>query len=249
MRLKDKIALVTGANRGIGLATARAFAEEGAKVVLLARGKAQGEAAAATIPGACFLPGDVSKAADCEGAVAETLRRHGGLDVLVNCAGVIYRGRTAEQTTETEWDDTFAVNVKGAFMMSRAAMPALREGRGNIVNVSSYAGLVGYPRSVAYAASKAAMVNLTRSMALDHGREGVRVNTVCPGSVDTEMIRSAWESRDDAAEIKQTYAERHPLGRIADPDEIARSVLFLACGDASFITGVALPVDGGITAA
>ncbi|HXH86441.1 MAG TPA: glucose 1-dehydrogenase [Nitrospira sp.] len=249
MRLSNQVALITGGNRGIGLATAHSFASEGAKVVLFARDQSRGEAEASKIPGAHFIRGDVTKSEDCRRAVEETLRRHGGLHVLVNCAGIVYRGRTVEQTTEEEWDATFAVNVKGTFLMSKAAMPALREQRGTIVNVSSYAGLVGYAKASAYAASKAAIVNLTRSMALDHAREGVRVNAVCPGSVDTDMLREIWKTFDDVEAAQRTFAEKHPLGRIASAEEVARTILFLASQDSSFVTGVALPVDGGITAA
>jgi len=139
--------------------------------------------------------------------------------------------------------------VKGAFLMSRAALPALRASRGAIVNVASYVGLVGFAGAAAYAASKAALVNLTRSMALDHAREGVRVNAVCPGSVDTEMIHAAWAAFPDPAAAASAWAAKHPIGRIATADEVAAAILFLASRDAGFITGVALPVDGGITAA
>jgi NAD(P)-dependent dehydrogenase (short-subunit alcohol dehydrogenase family) len=138
--------------------------------------------------------------------------------------------------------------VKGAFLMSKYAMPALRERKGCIVNLSSYVGLVGFRGASAYAASKAALVNLTRSMALDHAHEGVRVNAVCPGSVDTDMIHEAWKNFGDVEEAQRRWAEKHPMGRIAQPEEVARVILFLASDEASFITGVALPVDGGITA-
>jgi len=249
MRLLNRIALITGGNRGIGLATARLFASEGARVMLFARDQLKGEAEVAEIDNAHFICGDVTIAEDCRCAVEETLRRHDKLDVLVNCAGIIYRGRTVEQTTEEEWDATFAVNVKGTFLMSKFAMSALRESMGTIVNVSSYAGLVGYAKAPAYAASKAAIVNLTRSMALDHAREGVRVNAVCPGSVDTDMLRGIWSTLDDAGAAQRAFAEKHPLGRIASAEEVARAIMFLASDESTFITGVALPVDGGITAA
>ena len=249
MRFSNKTVLITGGNRGIGLAAAREFAAEGAQVVLFARDALAGAAAAAEIPGAHFVSGDVTRAADCQRAVDETLRLGGGLDVLVNCAGIIYRNRTVEQTSEAEWDATFNTNVKGLFLMCQAALPALRARKGCIVNLSSYVGLVGFAGASAYAASKAAIVNLTRSMALDHAREGLRVNAVCPGSVETEMIHSAWEQFGDVESAQRLWAEKHPLGRIAQPVEIARVILFLASDEASFITGAALPVDGGLTAA
>jgi meso-butanediol dehydrogenase / (S,S)-butanediol dehydrogenase / diacetyl reductase len=245
----DRVALITGGSRGIGLAAGRRLASAGARVVLAARDARRGTAAAATLPTATFVQLDVRLAEDCERAVHTTLERFGRLDVLVNNAGVIYRNRTTDVLTEAEWDETFDVNVKGAFLMTRAALPALRASRGTIVNVASYVGLVGFAGAAAYAASKAALVNFTRSVALDHAREGIRVNAVCPGSVDTDMIHSAWAACPDPAEARIAWEQKHPLGRIATPDEVAAAIVFLASDDARFITGAALPVDGGITAA
>ncbi len=247
-RFADRVALVTGGNRGIGLATARAFAAEGASVVLMARNAEIGARAAESIGGASFVEGDVRRAADCARAVDEAVRLHGRLDVLVNSAGVIYRNRTLEEHTEEEWDLTFDTNVKGTFLMCRAALPRLRGVRGAIVNVASYVGLVGFRGSGAYAASKAAIINLTRTVALDHAAEGLRANCVCPGSVDTDMIHEAWEQTGDAEAAARAWAGKHPLGRIATAEEVARAILFLASDEAGFVTGVALPVDGGITA-
>jgi len=249
MRFRERVALITGGSRGIGLAAARAFYREGARVLIVGRNEGTGRAAADALPGTLFLPGDVREAEACARAATMAADRFGRLDVLVNNAGVIYRDRTAESLTEAEWDETFDVNVKGAFLMSRAAMPALRATRGSIVNVASYVALVGFAGAGAYAASKAALVNFTRSMALDHARDGVRVNAVCPGSVDTDMIHAAWAARADPEEARRAWAAKHPLGRIATADEVAAAILFLASDDAGFITGAALPVDGGITAA
>jgi NAD(P)-dependent dehydrogenase (short-subunit alcohol dehydrogenase family) len=247
MRFENKVVLITGGTRGIGFATAKLFAQEGARVVIVGRDKDQTTEAAREVPGR-GEPGDVSNAADCARIVARTLSLHRRLDVLVNCAGVIFRNRTVEGTSEEEWDLTFDVNVKGTFLMCKYALPALRETRGCIVNVSSYAGLVGFAGASAYAASKAAILNLTRSMALDHAKEGMRVNAVCPGSVDTEMIHAAWQQFGDVEQARILWAGKHPLGRIATPEEVGRAILFLASEEASFITGAALPVDGGITA-
>jgi NAD(P)-dependent dehydrogenase (short-subunit alcohol dehydrogenase family) len=249
MRFDGKVVLVTGGNRGIGLATARLFAAEGALVTLVARDRQRGEAAARQIPQAIFIPGDVRLTTDCASAVNGTLQLRGRLDILVNGAGVVYRNRTVEQTTEEEWDTTIDTNVKGAFLMSKYALPALRQSRGSIINIASYVGLVGLLGAAAYAASKAALVNLTRTMALDHAHEQIRVNCVCPGSVDTEMIHEAWRLYGDVVEAQRVWAAKHPLRRIATPEEVARAILFLASDEASFITGAALAVDGGITAA
>lgn len=243
-----RVAIVTGGNRGIGFAAASLLAAAGAEVILMARDRDRGAAAAARIPGAVFVPGDVRRAGDCERAAHAALDRSGRIDTLVNAAGIIYRDRTAEQHTEEEWDATFDTNVKGAWLMCRAALPALRTARGSIVNVASYVGLVGFAGAAAYAASKAALVNFTRTLALDHAGEGVRANCVCPGSVDTDMIRAAWRLTGDVDAAARAWAGKHPIGRIATADEVARVILFLAGPDASFITGAALPVDGGITA-
>lgn len=249
MRFDGRVVLVTGGGRGIGRATTEAFHREGARVAFTARDTARGQAAAAALGDALVVPADVRRPGDCARAVADTLGRFGRLDVLVNNAGVIYRNRTIDQLTESEWDETFAVNVKGAFLMSRAALDALRAARGAIVNVASYTGLVGFAGAAAYAASKAALVNLTRSLALDHAGEGLRVNCVCPGSVDTEMIHAAWAAFPDREAARRAWEAKHPLGRIATAAEVAAAILFLASDEARFITGVALPVDGGITAA
>ena len=247
MRFENKVVLVTGGTRGIGFATAKLFAAEGARLVIVGRDKDKTMEAARNVPGRGEA-GDVSIAADCERIVTRPLDLFGRIDILVNCAGVIFRNRTVENTSEEEWDTTFNVNVKGTFLMCKYVLPALREAKGCIVNMSSYVGLVGFAGTSAYAASKAAIINLTRSMALDHAKEGIRVNAVCPGSVDTEMIHAAWEQFGDVEQARKFWAEKHPLGRIASADEVGRAILFLASNEASFITGAALPVDGGITA-
>jgi len=248
MRFLGKVALITGGNRGIGLATARLFAAEGASVAIVARNPQAGAQAALELE-ALFIPADVRRPEDCQRAAAETLQAFRRLDFLINAAGIIFRNRTVEQTSEEEWDLTLDTNVKGAFLMCKYALPALRESKGNIVNVSSYTGLVGFAGAAAYAASKAALVNLTRTMALDHAKEGIRVNCVCPGSVETDMIHEAWAQFGDFEAARRLWISKHPIGRIAQPEEIARTILFLASEDASFVTGAALAVDGGITAA
>ena len=247
MRFENKVVVITGGNKGIGLSTARCFALEGAKVVIAARDKAYGEIAAKEINGE-FIKTDVTINDDCKNLIDKTVLLHGRIDVLVNAAGIIYRNKNVEQTTEEEWDNTFNTNVKSMFLVTKYALPELRKTKGAIVNVSSYVGLVGFKGSAAYAASKAAIVNFTRSVALDHAIEGIRVNCVCPGSVATDMIEKAWQLYGNVEEAKILWASKHPMGRIATPEEVAKSILFLASDDASFITGAAIPVDGGLTA-
>jgi meso-butanediol dehydrogenase/(S,S)-butanediol dehydrogenase/diacetyl reductase len=249
MKLAHQVALITGGNRGIGLATARLFTQEGARVVIVGRDADAGRAALSQLSNAIFVQANVTRAEDCQRAVEETIRAFGQLNILFNNAGIILRNRNVEATTEAEWDATMETNVKSIFLMSRAALPHLRAaGGGAIVNTASYVGLVGFPGLAAYAASKGAVVNLTRAMALDHARDKIRVNCICPGSVETDMIHSAWRAYGDVEEAARVWAAKHPMNRIASPDEVARVVLFLASADSSFITGAAIPVDGGITA-
>lgn len=191
---------------------------------------------------------DVRLPHDCEEAVAVTVAEFGRLDVLFNNAGIIYRGKTVEQTATDEWDETMAVNARGTFLMSKYALPHLATAGGAIVNNASYFGLVGGPGAAAYSASKGAVVLLTKAMALDHAGVGVRVNCVCPGSVDTPMLAREMEEMGGGDEVRSQFESKHPLGRISTPEEIAATVLFLASDEASYITGAAVSVDGGITA-
>jgi NAD(P)-dependent dehydrogenase (short-subunit alcohol dehydrogenase family) len=252
MQLRDKVAIITGGSSGIGRSTVQLFSDEGAKVVIVARNVERGHAAVRTIAGrggaAHFVAGDVRYAEDCQRAIGVAVEVFGGLDVLVNNAGIVFRGRDVMSTTLDEWEETFAVNVRGAFLMSKYALAEMiPRGGGSIVNIASYFGLVGGMDVAAYCASKGALVQLTRAMALDHASDGVRVNCVCPGSVHTPMIEEAWDHFGEGA--PELWAAKHPVGRVAQPEEVAQAVLFLASSASSFITGTALPVDGGITAA
>ena len=250
--LRGKVALVTGGASGIGRATAALFAQEGARVAIFDRDGRSGRRVAAEILAAggeaVFLQGDVTKALHCRRAVQRTVARFGRLDILFNNAGIIRRAAVPD-TTEAEWDRTMATNVKSVFLLSKYAIPVMvRSGGGVIVNTASGWGLAGGARAAAYCASKGAVVNLTRAMAVDHGPEHIRVNCVCPGDTDTPMLRG--EARQLGTPVGTFLAEsaRRPLGRLARPGEVARAVLYLASDASSFVTGAALIVDGGALA-
>lgn len=252
MILQNKVALITGGNAGIGRATAELFAREGANVVVAARREDRSKEVVEAIESdsgtAVAIPLDVRSAEDCQKSVAAALAAYGRLDILVNNAGVILRNQTVAEIEIQAWQDLFDVNVLGTFLMSKFALPHLLAAEeAAIVNVASYFGLVGGAGLAAYCASKGAMVQLTRAMALDHATQGLRVNCVCPGAVRTPMLDEAWSSYGEGA--SEVWAAKHPLGRVAEPEEVAQSILYLASPASSFITGAALPVDGGITAA
>lgn len=252
-QLDGKTALITGGNSGIGRATALLFAAHGASVVVAARNGSKSAAVVGEIESAggsaIAVECDVTVPESVTAAVDATIARFGAIDVLFNNSGVIFREQTVLDSTLAEWETTMAVNTTGVFLMSKAALPhMISAGGGVIVNNASYFGLVGGRGAAAYCAAKGAVVNLTRAMALDHAHQNIRVNCVCPGSVDTPMLHAELELMGGAAQVLHQFEAKHPLGRIAQPDEVAAAVLFLASSDAGFITGVALPVDGGITA-
>ena len=252
MRLKDKVALITGGTAGIGAATAILFAKEGAKVAITGRHEKRGHAVTEEIlktgNEAMFLRTDVRKADECRRAVDETVRAFGQLDVLFNNAGIFYPHSTLD-CSEEEWDLQIDINLKGTFLMSKMALPGMIERHsGVIINNSSGWGIVGGDAAVAYCASKGGVVLLTKAMAIDHGRQGIRVNCICPGDVDTPMLAEDARLRGQKWEDYLAGCGNRPLGRIGTADEIAKAALFLASDDSSFMTGAALVVDGGGTA-
>jgi NAD(P)-dependent dehydrogenase (short-subunit alcohol dehydrogenase family) len=252
MRLRDKAALITGGTSGIGEATSILFAKEGAKVAITGRNEQRGTAVVEEIKQngghAVFLRADVSLASDCQRAVEQTLEAFGRLDILFNNAGVFYP-QTALDCSEKKWDEQIDVNLKGTFLMSKFALPSMiARGQGVIINNSSGWGIVGGDHAVAYCASKGGVVLMTKAMAIDHGRQGIRVNCICPGDVETPMLPADAKMRGLSWQSYLEDCNKRPMGRIGKPEEIAKAVLFLASDDSSFMTGAALVVDGGGTA-
>jgi len=247
--LDGKRAIVTGAASGIGRATAVLLAREGAAVVAADLDEAGVGAVIAAIAAeggrAASVRCDVSVEADCRRLVEAVVSGFGGLDIVVNCAGIIRRTSVVD-TTEEEWDRVMAVNVKAVFLLGKHAIPEMvRGGGGAVVNIGSGWGLKGGPRAASYCASKGAVVNLTRAMAIDHGPQGIRVNCVCPGDTDTPLLRSeAQQLGEDLTAFLASSAER-PIRRLGTPEDTARAVLFLASDAASWVTGTTLVVDGG----
>jgi len=250
MSFTGKVVLVTGSTTGIGEACARVFAESGAAVMVCGRNAERGRRVADSIRAAGGIAEhvalDLRAAGACERLVADTLERLGGLDVLVNNAGILYTANALE-TTDAQWLDTMAVNVNALFYMSRAAVKHMKTaGKGAIVNVASEWGLNGEPNHVAYCASKGAVVQITRCMALDHARDNIRVNSVCPGEIHTRMVDDILAKRGgDIATNLRELAAGIPMRRLAHPIEVARCVHFLASDLASYVTGANLSVDGG----
>jgi NAD(P)-dependent dehydrogenase (short-subunit alcohol dehydrogenase family) len=249
MRLENRVALITGGTSGIGEATAILFAKEGAKVTITGRNEKRGRAVADRITNdggkALFVRADVRSTAECGHAVDETLGAFSRLDVLFNNAGVFFPHNIVD-CTEEEWDLQIDVNLKGTFLMSKAVLPhMIEQGRGVIINNSSGWGIAGGDSAVAYCASKGGVVLLTKAMAIDHGRQGIRVNCICPGDVDTPMLPEDARMRGLKWEDYLAGCANRPLGRIGTAEEIAKAALFLASDDSSFMTGAALVVDGG----
>ena len=250
MRLKDKVAIVTGASKGIGRAIAETFAREGAKVAICSRTASEGEAAAAALREAgadvAYIQADVSVMDDARRLVEETTDKWGRLDVVCNNAGIGML-RTVEETTAEQWRHLLSINLDGVFHCSKFAIPALRRsGGGSIINMASVASFVGFQADAAYCASKGGLLMLTRQMALDYAPENIRVNAICPGFIRTPELEHYLDQKPDPEEGRAQVVAYHPIGRIGEPDEVAAVALFFASDESSFVTGAHLAVDGGL---
>jgi NAD(P)-dependent dehydrogenase (short-subunit alcohol dehydrogenase family) len=248
-QLHDKVAVITGAASGIGRATALLFAREGAVVVITDLNESGGKAVAAEIAShggrARFELADVTRAADCQRVVETAVREFGGIHILFNNAGIIRRASVVE-LSEEDWDRVMAVNVKAIFLMCREVIPVMASaGGGCIINTASGWGLTGGPRAAVYCASKGAVVLLTKAMAVDHGAQNIRVNCICPGDTDTNMLRNEAQQLGEPSDRFLAEATKRPLRRVGKPEEIAQAALYLASEASSFVTGTALVVDGG----
>jgi meso-butanediol dehydrogenase / (S,S)-butanediol dehydrogenase / diacetyl reductase len=251
-RLAGQVALITGGGTGIGRAMALAFAREGAKVAVAGRRKDKlqnvAEEIAAAGGEALAVECDVTLSADAERAVREAVERFGALHTLVNNAGT-HSDATMEGISEADWERVMGINLKGPFLMSRAALPALRgAGGGSIINTGSILGLVAMKSRAAYCASKGGLTMLTKAMALDHAHENIRVNCICPALVETDMVAALFPATAEGRALREARAASIPLGRLGKPTDVAELAVYLASSESSWLTGVAIPLDGGLSA-
>lgn len=247
-RLENKTAVITGGTSGIGEATAKLFAREGARVAVVGRNEEKGKSIVEEISSnggqAVFVQCDVSKEEDAKKMVDQVIKEFGQIDILYNNAGIAEFG-TVHETEEENWNKVLDINLKGVYLCSKYVIPHMqKQKKGSIISTASVAGMIGYPGAAAYCASKGGVHNLTKAMALDYGPDGIRVNDICPGVIETPMTVGAFGSGE---EVKKQAAD-YPIGRVGTPEDIAYAALFLASDESTFVTGTSLIVDGGFTA-
>ncbi len=245
MRLKNKTAIITGGGTGIGLACARLFAQEGARIAIFGRRQDRLDQAQKEIGDAVVtIQGDITKEKDTSRLVETAVKQLGKVDILINNAG-IFGGGPIHETEDAAWDQTFDINMRGVFQLTRKVLSQMiTQGSGNIIHISSVLGMRSIPGAAAYNATKGALNQFSRSIAVEYGGQGIRSNSICPGMIETEMTE---DMRQDTA-LMEEFLKRYPLGRFGKPDEVAQACLFLASEESAFITGATLPVDGGCTA-
>ena len=245
MRLKDKTAIITGGGTGIGLATARAFCQEGAKVILFGRRKEKLEKAVEKLGGsAIIVQGDMTNNNDLDKLINETLHNFKKIDVLVNNAG-LFNGSPLHEISDSQWDEIMDINIRSVFQLTRRVLPVmLSQKYGSIIHISSILGLIAVPQVAAYNVSKGALNQFSRSIAVEYGSSGIRSNSICPGLIATDMTADLMKDAD----LMKEWSKEYPIGRFGKPEDVANACLYLASDESSFVTGITLPVDGGFTA-
>lgn len=250
MKLKDKVAIVTGSSKGVGEGIARVFSQEGAKVVVVCRteeaGKKMADELGASEGRAIFVQTDVKSSESIQNMINTTIETFGKLDILVNNAGY-HISKNVEETSEEEWEFIINTNLRSTFLCSKYVIPYLRKTRGNIINISSMVGLVGQPNAGAYSATKGGQIAMSKGMAIDFAPDGIRVNVICPGWIQTPLVEDWFSQQKDPEASRKYIFGQHPLGRIGTIEECGKAALFLASGDAAFVTGITLNIDGGVT--
>ena len=245
MRLKDKTAIITGGGTGIGLATARAFCQEGAKVILFGRRKEKLEKAVEKFGGsAIIVQGDMTNNNDLDKLINETLHNFKKIDILVNNAG-LFKGSPLHEISDSQWDEIMDINIRSVFQLTRRVLPImLSQKYGSIIHISSILGLIAVPKVAAYNVSKGALNQFSRSIAVEYGSSGIRSNSICPGLIATDMTADLMKDGD----LMKEWSKEYPIGRFGEPEDVAKACLYLASDESSFVTGITLPVDGGFTA-